>query len=446
MKTDTRPKWLRRLERESWQAELIISGAAIIGSLQLPWVLEKFQYYLLLHFDRAALKLWFFATAYWALFVYGLILLFILHFVVRALWIGLIGLNSIYPNGIATTNLASLDLQEKTREEYGDIDGLIKRFDRMASGMFGTGFTFAGVFLNIGLIVSVAILVVTFLQNLGVPALWAWFTGLSPLVAGFIASILNTVMSLPKYREKEWVKRYHFPLTKFISRLSYPVNHRFTVSGMMLVTSNSTKTGVVTAKQLVVSGITMIACFFVIGLLLSISDAMKPEFMDSYYHRMGNSESHVDLKNYADSDYEGLLLEPVINTYYPTRGGPLWAWVPLPEREYATLLEQCSVPDVPEDLERPAERKAERQRDLVCAKEYIDLDLDGQPLDNNSMLSHYISRDGSRQYGVRIELSNTPITVGPHQLTVVTHYPLEEGATEDYRTTYIKFQMLEAVR
>ena len=126
-----KPKWLRKLERERWQAELIISGAALLGSLQLPGILEQFQHYLLLNYERASLQLWFFATSYWALFVYGLVLLFVLHFVVRALWIGLEGLNSVYPNGIGETNLSSEDYQQKMKAEYGDIDGFINRLDRM---------------------------------------------------------------------------------------------------------------------------------------------------------------------------------------------------------------------------------------------------------------------------------------------------------------------------
>lgn len=188
-----KPKWLRKLERESWQAELIVSGATLLGSLQLPGVLEKFQHYLLLNYEQASLQLWFFATSYWALFVYGLVFLFVFHFIVRALWIGLVGLNSIYPEGILETALSGKDYQEKMKAEYGDIDGFINRLDRMGSGMFGTGFAFIGLFFNLGLFMSVAILLITFLQGLGVPDFWAWFIGLSPVILTFI---------LPRNREQ----------------------------------------------------------------------------------------------------------------------------------------------------------------------------------------------------------------------------------------------------
>ena len=37
-----KPDWLVNLEQESWQAELIISGLAILGALQLPGLIDRF--------------------------------------------------------------------------------------------------------------------------------------------------------------------------------------------------------------------------------------------------------------------------------------------------------------------------------------------------------------------------------------------------------------------
>ena len=37
-----KPKWLRILEQQSWQAELLISGIAIVGALQLPELIHEF--------------------------------------------------------------------------------------------------------------------------------------------------------------------------------------------------------------------------------------------------------------------------------------------------------------------------------------------------------------------------------------------------------------------
>lgn len=36
-----KPEWLKRLEQESYQAELIVSGVALLGALQLPELLDR---------------------------------------------------------------------------------------------------------------------------------------------------------------------------------------------------------------------------------------------------------------------------------------------------------------------------------------------------------------------------------------------------------------------
>ncbi len=35
-----KPDWLTRLEQESYQAELIVSGVALLGALQLPGLID----------------------------------------------------------------------------------------------------------------------------------------------------------------------------------------------------------------------------------------------------------------------------------------------------------------------------------------------------------------------------------------------------------------------
>ncbi len=440
MQTDKedKPKWLRRLERESWQAELIISGAAILGTLQLPGLLEQFQFYLLLNFDRSALMLWFFATSYWALFVYLLIILFILHFVVRALWIGLVGLNSVYPDGIAETKLTSKDYQEKIQEEYGDIDGFINKLDLSASGMFGTGFTLAGLFLNLGIIVSLSVLLVTWLQRQGLEATMAWIIGLSPIIIIFSFSLISSLLALPALREREWVKTWHFPVQKLLSRLTYPVNTRFTITGLMLLSSQSAAKAK-SVSEYVGSFIVSMLLFAVVGFALSASGALKSEFVSDVYHRLGDAPTDVDPKNYADNRVDQLLLEPQLSSYSIEENDVLWLWVPLPERELTLVREACNEAEVDEALEKPERRKLARARLMRCAQPYIDLYLNDERIPTPLPKREFRESVGMSQFGVRLELTDKMPEVGPHLFKIVTHYPKESGETENYRTTYIPF-------
>lgn len=439
--TPAKPKWLRRLERESWQAELIISGAAIFGTLQLPNLLEQFQHYLLLNYSRSSLSLWFFATSYWALFVYCLIFVFILHFVIRALWIGLIGLNSVYPDGIVANHLTSEDYQEKAQKEYGDIDGYIRTLDDKASTIFGVGFTFAGLFFNLGLVVSLSIVIVTWLQGLGVKQFWSWVIGLLPFSLIMFMSVANSIFNLRSLREKEWVKRYHFPTVKLLSKLTYPINTRFTVTGLSLLSSQSLKNKPSLSSYIKSFAISMLG-FFALGITLALSEAIKPQFMDKVYHRMGNDPTGIDVTNYQDAKCDCFLFEPQLSSQYLTEGAPLSLWVPLPERELRPMLDNCSEPAVSEDLEREPERLAKRQRLVNCAKEYVEIYLDNLPLPALVPYREYRSAKSFDHLGVRFELTSQQPSPGSHVLKVITHYPLEEGEEENYRTTYIPFEVL----
>ena len=436
-----KPKWLRRLERESWQAELIISGAAIIGTLQLPGLLEQFQHYLLLNYERDALALWFFATSYWALFVYGLVFVFIYHFIVRALWVGLVGLNSVYPQGIVDNPFASKDYQDKVRAEYGDVDGFIARLDQTASGIFGTGFAFAGLFLNLGLLASGAVLLVTFLEGRGVGRTLAWIVGLAPIGIILLGSVVSMVLSTPRLREKEWVKRFHFPFNRAVSRLTYPVNSRFIMVGLLLVSS----TGAAKAKGWMdyLRGFLVFGfvCFLV-GIALVRSDAMKPEFIDKVYHRLGEDPSTTDHANYADFPTDKLLFEPLIAQRYFRPGDPFWVWVPLPERELAPMLRNCSEPPVDEDLERREERLREYRRITDCGRDYVEVYMDETGLTLPVPTREFRQSVGTRQFGLRFELSGELPTPGEHTLRVITHYSREEDEEGDWRTTYIPFTVL----
>ena len=63
-RNNEKPSWLLKLEQESWQAELIVSGVAILGTLQLPNLVDRLGQWALIYFSEDL----------------GLVLLFLLNF------------------------------------------------------------------------------------------------------------------------------------------------------------------------------------------------------------------------------------------------------------------------------------------------------------------------------------------------------------------------------
>ena len=93
-KKTKKPKWMRVLEKQSWQAELVISGVAIFGSLQLPSALQDFIDFCIYYVSDEMMGLVYIFILYLGLIIPVLIINFILHFILRALWIGMLGLSN----------------------------------------------------------------------------------------------------------------------------------------------------------------------------------------------------------------------------------------------------------------------------------------------------------------------------------------------------------------
>lgn len=123
------PSWLQKLQENSWEVELLISGGAVYSLLQLSSYLQQTLYtiritsaivgsnefYILLMLSIQMLTVGFFA-----------------HLLLRGYWVGLVCLNYIFPQGIAPSKH---QLQAPFQEKYLVGDNLqtqIIQIDRYA--------------------------------------------------------------------------------------------------------------------------------------------------------------------------------------------------------------------------------------------------------------------------------------------------------------------------
>ncbi|NJB85308.1 uncharacterized membrane protein YuzA (DUF378 family) [Lewinella marina] len=419
--TKEKPKWLRKLERESWQPELIISGAAIFGSLQLPDLITQMEHYFLLHYDRDTLFICYIASIYWRILANGLILTFIFHFIVRALWIGLAGLNSVYPGGFRVNQRFSAHYQDKLREEYGNVDGLIARLDRLGSGIFGVAFAVSGVFLNFGLIGLVFIVLHSWLMGQGLPAdrvLLIIGVCLAPLL---LLSLLSMLSHVERWRDTDIVRRFQWPITKIISRATYPLGRRFIVTATNLVTSYyADRKSFIWYYLVGMVGLTVMALSSVL-----FNDNTRL-FVDRVYHRIAADSLMLATDYAAEASFEGIYYRPVLDREQGLSTEGMMVWIPLPEREMAYLLGDCSLPEVEESLPREERRHLTRQRTVNCGRQYMSIELNGQPQLNFSLERQYRSNAAGDQYGMRAFLPDPPLEAGKNLLRVTTGYPHEE--------------------
>ncbi len=137
---------LRELTAQSWEMELAISGVAIFAVLQLPDLLDQgFDY---LHYNLITqteglpglLPMLAFNMTKSACYV--LFLAFLVNFVMRAYWVGLVGLLAVYPSGIRYDKIPFISTyaQEQMAKDLGPLDRYIIRLDRRCNIVFATAF------------------------------------------------------------------------------------------------------------------------------------------------------------------------------------------------------------------------------------------------------------------------------------------------------------------
>lgn len=133
-----RPYTLASLRDRTDELELIISSLTIFALVSLPGVLfESFsQSYTHLSASLAAAGIIGISLATGV--SYGLAACFIVHLMARAYWVGLIGLRTVFPNGIDWSKTPGIGplTRKRYREHIPDLDTVIQSSDRLASSLF----------------------------------------------------------------------------------------------------------------------------------------------------------------------------------------------------------------------------------------------------------------------------------------------------------------------
>ena len=181
----------------TWESELLLSGATVFGLLQVPSALypliDRLRHQLPTLWDGVIML----STIISLSVVYALIVTFLLHLATRAYWVALVGLRSVYPQGIRWERVRSGPIGKQLRRAlFSDQDALIERADNFSTLVFSTG---------IAIVYSVLISVITGI----VPALigiamqlWVWPLP-KPATWFLIAMVLLVVpMILPRVLDK----------------------------------------------------------------------------------------------------------------------------------------------------------------------------------------------------------------------------------------------------
>ena len=142
MENSQKNGWLRRVQEQSWEPEIIISGIVLFALFQIPQRIDAFSDYLELN------SMYFFSdgtinealASVLKVALYWLIIGFSLHLFLRSVWTAFVGLSYVYGDGIDTEQLPYHEKFRRIIAREPDYDKRIQQLERLCSTLFSVTF------------------------------------------------------------------------------------------------------------------------------------------------------------------------------------------------------------------------------------------------------------------------------------------------------------------
>ena len=422
------PKWLKRLEKESWQAELLISGLALYGTLQLP----VFVYWLtdmLLNIFPPNYYLAGYVIAFFYLF--GIAILttfFIIHFVLRGYWIGLIGLNSVYPEGYKVEDgFYSPIYSRLLAAKLPSIKETIKKVDKQCSTMFSGAFVFMLLYGSMSL---------SFTFILGIYALtkdfipfFIWIIlGVLFGLAVIVMSVLGPMSKSEKFRNNEFLQKIFFKMSYWFGNLTTPFF--FKPVNQILFTYG-------THAKSATSNIRVSVPFFAIAMFLSLFHLQKSNI--GILINKGNGENinihentiykthYLDQYEVGDNIFVPVLESDVITDPF------IKLFIPILRNESSIQDIICGKYEEDKSLDSDTEYKIQKQFQLDCYNKYITIKINDTLFDAE-LLRHNHSQ-GDRK-GVLCYIPSKILSEGKNQIKVQKIKNTEQEIYDEYTINF----------
>ncbi|MEM8567071.1 MAG: hypothetical protein AAGF85_11460 [Bacteroidota bacterium] len=140
------PEWLKLVQINSWEAELLISALLLYMLFQLPEFIDNYKGQ---HYPQGLINIIF------DVFIIALKVLRIgysIHIIARGIWVASVGLSSIYPKSLDPKKLNFKNRFKKEIEEDMRLEQTIKGLEKIASLSYAVSFMLSGMMISAGLL------------------------------------------------------------------------------------------------------------------------------------------------------------------------------------------------------------------------------------------------------------------------------------------------------
>ena len=412
----------------TWETELLVSAASVFTLVQLPGWFDQAYLAARPRLDGTWDVLFRILYTYAKIGVLLLAVAFALHLAMRAYWVALVGMDSIYPGGVRWDRLRLGPRRRRYSQELDEPMAVrIERADNRSSIVFALGITTALTIIVLVPVVGAAYLLAAGLQ---LAFGWDWL-----LPEGFLGVLAAGALpyALAYYVDRAWgaklapdgrVARAIDAVYAAYARVGYGRGRNPTVA---LLQSHEGE-GRTTAISLAAVAVCGLLGAFQLG---AVQDKLAlGEYARWPVAQAGLGDSLV-AAHYRDQAAPGAPLVPTIDSAFP-EGDYLTVVVPFdPRRHPPQLARAC--PRAWEGAESPARRAA-----LVeCLGRWLAPRLDGRPLPG--LRARYYADPRTGQQGLAAIVPIRELAAGEHELRVALAPPTSDRAPREAAEYRIAF-------
>lgn len=379
-------KWLQRLKDESWEAELLVSAIAIFGTVQLfnliDWVTNK--YIDLLPIEQYMYG--YFIVFMGLLAVSILVSMFVIHFFLRAYWIGLVGLNSVFPEYGLEDSAYSKIYTEKILEILPRQEDTIQKVDELCSVIFSAAFTILLIYAYLAVSMSMYILIYNVLLEY-VPSNILLIPAILIGVLLVVQTMFGIVGNLKRFKNNVAVQTWMFKVVRVGSMVTYGPLYKNLLQVSMVFGSNFKK-----KKSLVA----LVLLFFISGMCVAVVKVIDTNIFylikqDVYY----TDQMHLSYYHEQNPDNSFLITPQIQSEIIESK--PVKLFIPVFSNESQYQMEKCGSFMDDENLPRDENKMKSRRFNLECYDKYHTVKLNGQTLSIDFLKKYHQT---SEQFGI----------------------------------------------
>jgi len=225
-------QWLKKLEQESWQLELLVSAFTIFLLIMAIGSYDAFIESLSYKYDLSDSLLSFIYVFMLLLgaSIDALVVFLIIHLMLRGFWIGSIGLRSVQAN-IDFDKLNYSDFfTEKLKKKVISLDNLVVMLDEICSLIFSFAFLIMSILFAFGLY-----LLFIGVVGLSLGTLITLTTGTLSTIIGIIGATMSIVilisgliyfidyLTLGFFKKFRWFSKIYYPFYQFYGAITLAV-------------------------------------------------------------------------------------------------------------------------------------------------------------------------------------------------------------------------------